>query len=170
MVDNALIYVNLILAYSLARCFLEIYIKINSYWLAIKFIPLSPKLFSLVLFSIPVSNHCLTALWGISRKPPNFLPLARHASTPQQLSKPPVIQIGQEMSDGGSNPNRFTGYGWLTREAAEEGKLPEGCPWSKKKSFWKLAKWLWHWALSLWPSVVSLSVRSATIFPPRPEY
>lgn len=31
MVDNALIYVNLILAYSLARRFLEIYIKINSY-------------------------------------------------------------------------------------------------------------------------------------------
>lgn len=75
MVDNALIYFNLILACTLALCCVEIYIKINSYWLAIKFIPLFPKLFSLVLLSLPVSNHCLSALWGISRKPPNFLPL-----------------------------------------------------------------------------------------------
>lgn len=94
------------------------------------------------------------------------------APTPRQLSKLPVIQIRQEMSDGGSNPNRFTGYGWMKRKAAEEWNLPEGCPWSKKVnvSFWKLAKWLWHWALSLWPSVVSLSVRSATIFPHQPWY
>lgn len=170
MVDNAQIYFSLILACTLALCCVEIYIKINSYWLSIKFIPLSPKLFSLVLLSLPLSNHCLSALWGISRKPPNSP--TRFASTPRQLSKPPVIQIGQEMSDGGSNPNRFAGYGWMTREVAEEGNLPEGCPWSKKVSvsFWKLAKWLWHWALSLWPSVVSLSVRSATTFPLQPWY
>lgn len=75
MVDNAVIYFDLILACTLALCCVEIYIKINSYWLAIQFIPLSPKLFSLVLLSPPSNNHCLSAPWGISRKPPNFLSL-----------------------------------------------------------------------------------------------
>lgn len=63
-----------ILACTVDLCRVELYKKINIYWLVVIFIPLSPKLFFLILHSLPVPNHCLSALWGISRKPPNFLP------------------------------------------------------------------------------------------------
>ncbi len=48
-------------------CCVEIYIKINAYWLAIKFIPLSPELFSLFLLPFLIPNDCLSAQWGIFR-------------------------------------------------------------------------------------------------------
>lgn len=65
---------------------------------------------------------------GNLQKASKFPFATRFASTPRQLSKPPVIQIKQEMSDSESNPNRFAGYGWMRREATEEGNLPKGCP------------------------------------------
>lgn len=156
-------------------CCIEIYIKINTYWLAIKFIPLSPELFSLFLLPFIIPNDCLSAQWGIfwSLEISSLLGLHQlHRSS----WTPPVIQISQEMSDSILNPNLLTGSGWKKRKADEKGNLSEGCLWSRESWHgsrgWfvcvfsqRLVEWLWHWAFSLWPSVVSLHVRSPTIFP-----
>lgn len=107
-------------------CGVEIYIKINTYWLAIKFIPLSPELFSLVLLPFLIPNDCLSAQWGFFRSFEISSPLD-FASTPQQLMNPPVTRIRQGMSDSISNPNLLTGSGWRKkRKADEKGNLARG--------------------------------------------
>lgn len=88
----------------------EIYIEINNYWLAIKFIPLSPELFSLIHLSFLILIDCFFAQRGNLQKPWNFLPVDLHQLL-SKLKNSPVMQIRQHMTDSILNMNLSTNSG-----------------------------------------------------------
>lgn len=167
MVDNALIYVNLILAYSLCGNLHKnqstIDLPLNLFPFPRNYFPWYSSPFQFLIIALPLCGESPESL-QIS-----FPSLGTHqllSSSANGLSS----KSGRKWVTADQIPIvSLVMVGWREKPLKRES-FPKDVREVKKKSFWKLAKWLWHWALSLWPSVVSLSVRSATIFPPRPEY
>lgn len=120
-------------------CCVEIYIKINTYWLVIKFIPRYPELFPFFLFLI--LNDCLSASLGIFQRP-GFSSLLcshwLHISSWTRLSS----KSDRGMSDSKSNPNLFTGSGWRKQTKADEkGNLSRRPPWWSRKPWHADKSW-----------------------------
>lgn len=104
----------------------EIYIEINNYWLAIKFIPFFPELFSLVHLSFLILNDCFSAQRGNLLNPSNFLPVDLHQLL-SMLKISPAMQIRCHMSD--SIQNLYISSNLLEKKSIEKGNVPSTLCW-----------------------------------------